>query len=319
MIGQRVDPEDIYDELAEQVYLLGSHKGEPVWHFHTQPAVIDWETQTVTWPERWSWEEIMVVYARMGEQAFETMWQQNPRPSGSTSIKPEWVERCKDASRTLGDGSRDQPGGLLPIARVLSIDPSTVEWNASFVADVTSTKGDWAAMLVDARRWKGRGPEFKAEVERAIDLFSPDYLIVEDTGFFKWFTDDVWFENLRRRIRVIEHHTGVNKNDLEMGADSLASDFEMARISIPWGDEAARAAFQPLVNEALGWPLSKVFDTIMALWFIKWNRRFFKVRGKKLNHFFGSKAQPNASGRDWIREQEPRKKADRFRRLGIPS
>jgi hypothetical protein len=319
MVGQRVDPEDIYEEMAEQVYVMGSRKGQPVWHFHTQPTVVDWDTQKVTWPARWSWEEVEVVYARVGEQTFETMYQQNPRPSGSTSVKPEWIEACKDSSRVLGDGV--PKGGMLPVARVVAIDPSPSEWNALLVADVSNTKGDWACMLIDSRKWKGRGPEFKAEVERAIELYSPDYLVVEESTFFKWFSEDVWFENLAKKIRVIKHHTGVNKNDLELGADSLASDFEMSRISIPWGDEAARAAFQHLVNEALGWPLSKVYDQFMALWFIKWNRKLFKVRGAKADHFFGIgiKHQLNASGRAMAAERKRDKKAERLRRYGIPA
>lgn len=325
VIGQRVDMEDIYGELKDQTWPMGPKKGQSLWTVIEMPAVLDWagmeneDPSCLLWPERFGWQEVFIEYARFGDVAFETMFQQRPRPGGSVAIKPEWIERCKDPDRGVGMGLQtDDPNVLIPTARVLSIDPSPTEWNAAIVADVARIEGDWACFPVHIRRWKGRGPEFEQNLEEMLDRFKVDYLIVESSTFFRWITDSVWFETLRKRVKIIEHHTGVNKNDMELGADSLAVDFEMGRIRLPWGSPEARDQSQLLITEALNWPLSKTYDVFMALWFIKWNRKKLRPKNPNAlrNTFFGKKVEPNASGRKMLAEKAKPRRSSFFERVG---
>jgi hypothetical protein len=63
----------------------------------------------------------------------------------------------------------------------------------------------------------------------------------------------------------------VNKNNAEYGVQSLASDFEFERISLPYGDETGRRMSDLLSNEALMYPDGETNDLLMALWFVKFN------------------------------------------------
>lgn len=314
VVGQRVDSEDIYEELKSQEWLRGPRKGEPLWEFITMPAVLDWgeyddeghEVSPIVtlWPERFDREEIEIQYARFGEDTFETMYQQNPKARGERTIRAEWVQACFDLTRSAGEGFKERDSSI-PIARVISIDPSPTEWNVGIVADVSTIRGNWACAFVDVDRWKGATTAFKDYVERALDEYSPDYLIVEESSFWAWFKEDVWFENLSRAVKVLKQHTGINKGDQELGADSLAADWEMRRFSIPYKDQRTRDKMQVVIDEALAWPRGKTFDSYMATWFIKWNRKKIKpVNAVELDHFFGTRPTVNATGRMMLAERD---------------
>lgn len=319
VIGQRVAMEDLYYELKEQVWHRGQHKGEPLWYVVTQKMLLndDFDNPEFLWPTRFDKEELEYIYGRFGESTFETMFQQNPRPTGEAAIKQEWVDACKDPNRDAGEGFRETSDrAVIPVARVLSIDPSPSEWNASIVADVANMKGNWYCAIVEVKRWKGRGTEFKQVVEQALDDYTIDYIVVEESTFLKWFTEDVWFEELSAKVKVLKHHTGINKNDLELGADSLAIDFEMGLIGLPWKGPKAREQSGYLITEALQWPLSRTFDVFMALWFIKWNRKKLKPRVAVMHDTFaGTVVQPNAAGRAMQAERDRNTKRTRIERL----
>lgn len=305
VVGQRVDMNDVSGELMDEVWPRGDNKGKPLWMPYAQRCVLNWDEQTTLWPEKFDWEEVMLTYARVGgEAAFETMYQQNPAPPGAALIRQEWLEACRDVGRPAGEGVRG-PGNTLPISRVASIDPSPTEWNSMVVADVLFAPGEWGVVVLEVRRWRGKGAEFKQEVERAIREYSPDYLVVEESSFFTWFSGEPWYERLKSRVKLVKHHTGVNKLDLELGADSLAGDFELGAVRTPYGDQAGREQTTALESEALSWPYGRIYDTLMALWFIKWNRRRLRPNLPMENTFFGTKLQPN---RVW------REKADRDQR-----
>lgn len=297
VVGQRVHADDIYGDLIDGTWDEVEDEEadrEFDWYPSVQPCVLDWENEVTLWPEVRPMRWVRLTKKRVGSLTFETMYQQNPLRSGDKAIRPEWIEACKDKSRIIGEGAR-KPGAFIPVARVVSIDPSPSEWNAMLIADVANIKGNWACLLVDCERWKGGTKEFQSKVEGILRLYKPDYLIVENSTFFRWIMGDTWFENLRGKIRVIDHHTGVNKNDLELGADSLGADFEAGRINIPWGNEESQTKFQQLVNEALDWP-GKLYDVFMSLWFIKWNRKSLRPR-IEVSLLPVQRSKLNASGR----------------------
>jgi len=314
IVGQRVHYLDLYGEIQDQRYERGPRRGDFLWHVELQRAVLDWENEVTLWPEKFDWEEIMLTYERVGgHQAFETMYQQNPIPEGSALIRQEWLTACHDPDRPGGQGVRDADRNTLPIVRVVSVDPSPTEWNAMVVADVLcGVPREWGCSILEVRRWRGKGVEFKRNVTQAIHEYRPDYLVVEDSSFFKWFSSEPWWEDLKAQVKLIEHHTGVNKLDQELGADSLSGDFEMGRIRLPYGDEAGRQSTQLLENEALVWPLGRTYDCFMATWFIKWNRKFLRPRFKVQDTFFGTKVQPNSV---WRREAERKKREERRERI----
>jgi hypothetical protein len=316
VIGQRVNPEDLYQDLSERIYETGPLTGENQWKVDIQPMVVNWEKQLVLWPGRHSWEDVELHRGDAGSVLFECMYQQNPRPPEARMVQPEWIEACKDRDRFLGQGVREKnKQSIVPAARVISVDPSPKNWNVLIVADVVRTKGNWACMLVDIERWKGGSVEFERKVGAAVKRYRPDYLIVEESSFMSWIDESLFKENLPAFVTLIHHHTGVNKGSIELGADTVAVDYEMKRISIPWGDPETQKAFEILIKEALEWPNGRTFDSWMATWFIKWQSKRLRAKGAWVQPPL-DRSKLNASGRMKYDEMMRQGKLPNYARSG---
>jgi hypothetical protein len=292
VIGQRVHMLDLYGELEKQEWTRGEKRGTRVWHTEKYPAVLDWENKITLWPKKWTWDEIEVAYARVGTpNAFETMYQQNPVPEGSALVTQEQIDACKDWSRPAGVGFKKSSDGFPPIVKVLSVDPSPTKFNGIIVGDLAVSRDSFAFAVTHVGRMKAGIEQVKAECDRLIDQFRPDYFVFEESGFLAWFRNDPWFHDLENRVGFIRHHTGANKNHVEYGVQSLAGDFQFERISLPYGDDDARRMTDMLVNEALQYPDGDTYDTLMALWFIKFNYKHLRPRGKKGSYMGSGRGQ----------------------------
>jgi hypothetical protein len=299
VVGQRVHPKDMYGELAAQEFERGPDKGKRFWHHEKYPAVRKWPEHNngvpeVLWPEMWSFDELMVSYERVGGlRAFSALYQQEPAAAGSTLIRPEWWESCKDPTRRFGEGIRDQ---LTGVARVLSIDPSPSKWHGLILGDLVCSKTDFNFFLIEAKHiWAGNEgivPLVK-DIQRINDVYDIDCLVFEDSAVSKWFYKYPDFMKMKDEFRVIKHHTTSNKNDAEYGVVSLAGDFEMVHISLPYGDEDARDMVDEFGKEALNYIVGEkqIDDQLMALWFPKFN--FKTIRPRVLD------IKPNVPGTGW--------------------
>jgi hypothetical protein len=299
VVGQRVHLNDLYGELESEMGVKGSRAGKKLWHVVKHPAVIRWPDEDpnapepiVLWPEKWSFEALMESYDRMGNDAFEKMYQQNPLPEGSRFVEPGWWEGCRDRTRLGYQGIKtDDPSkGFLPVARVLSFDPSPTKQNAMIAADVVSMTGMFGASIIEASTWKGNMREFIRRMDDAIDRYQPDYVIIERSTVANWLIQDPLFENLKRKAKVLEHTTGVNKGDPEMGILSLAADIEAGRIRLPYGDQAGRDMSRKIEDQATVYGHKREDDLLMALWFIKWNYRVLRPRGMQGTRIGGDSA-----------------------------
>jgi len=274
VVGQRVHLLDLYGALEKQEYEIGPLIGQKLFHTEKYPAVLNWDTKRVLWPGRFGWDEIMLLYARSGGHGpFSCLYQQEPLPEGSALVTSAWIEGCKDHDRPARTGMRGDKGepGFLPIVRVVSVDPSPTKFNGIIVGDLLCHKENFHFAVTEVVRMKASVRELKAEVDRIVESQKPDYFIFEESGFLRWFRDDPWFEHIKNRVRLKLHRTGVNKNSMDYGVQSLAGDFEFARISLPYGDDIGRRMTDMLANEALVYPDGDTSDLLMALWFIKFN------------------------------------------------
>lgn len=274
VVGQRVHLLDLYGELEKQEYEMGDLRGQKLFHTEKTPAVLDWDRREVLWPQRFSWEEMMLTYARVGGHGpFSCLYQQQPMPEGSALVTLEWIKACRDYNRAAGVGPRGEmgDGAFLPITRILSVDPSPTKFNGIVVGDLLHNKENFVFSVMHVAHMRAGVRELMTQVDGLIAEFKPDYFIFEESGFLAWFRDDPWFVNLKDRVKLILHKTGVNKNNAEYGVQSLASDFEFERISLPYGDEAGRRMSDLLSGEALMYPDGDTNDLLMALWFVKFN------------------------------------------------
>ena len=239
-----------------------------------------------------------MAYARVGgHNAFSTLYQQDPVPEGSALVTQEWINACKDWDRPARKGprgTRDEQG-YLPIVRVLSVDPSPTKWNGIVVGDLLWHKDSFNFYVTEVIRMKAGVRELQAQIDQILQTQKPDYFIFEESGFLAWFRDDPWFVDLKNRVKFLPHHTGVNKNSQEYGVQSLASDFEFERISLPYQDDTGKRMTDMLANEALTYPSGETNDLLMALWFVKFN--YVKLRPLMKN--LGSHRQGKGQRGGW--------------------
>lgn len=278
IIGQRVAIQDMYGEIQKQVYERGPLVGEPLWHTIRTPAILRWPNEDphnpeakVLWPEKWTYDELMVTYERVGGQSiFSAMYQQEPTAEGESVFHPDWWNRCYDYDRVGGQGVRSA-GAVLPISRVLSIDPGVKQFHGLVVADVLYDVNKFVPVVLETRRWKGPQRSIINEISRCLAQYKPDYFIFEDVSFIQWLKEDPFYQEIEKRVRVIPHQTGKNKGDIDMGVESLAREVEFGYIRLPYGDDYGKSCTEALKEEADSFPHGNTTDLLMALWFIKWN------------------------------------------------
>jgi hypothetical protein len=304
VVGQRIHFLDLYGELAEKV---DEFSGEVIWHHIVTPAVIrfpstDPETgeakaAIVLWEREWPYPKLMKrkadVTRRKGAQLWETMFQQNPLPPQGVTVKPEWING--DSSHR-GCLDRDRPGGvpatlqtLIGVAedmeipddlrmkhrpvRIMSLDPPQERAGGLIIADVLEDREVFTCGIIEAHRLRPGIQEVHRLVREKAGLYSPDYLLIEQNGAQRWFKEDPGFVAWHRRtnIRLLPHATGVNKQNPEWGQQSLAVDFELGRIRLPFGDADGRSMSTLLIDEVTKHPYAEYDDLFMALWFPKFN------------------------------------------------
>lgn len=286
VIGQRIHFQDLYGELAEKKYTRGPRQGDPLWAHVNYPAIKDWDTGEVLWPEEWPFERLLDTYEDMKRRhnswLFESMYQQNPIPPEGRLVMPEWIlgddqhPGCLDRSRPAGAGMTwvmqegEEPDWWV---RVVSLDPSPERQAGLIVADVYHSRDVFRCGIIEATRQRMDVREMMRQIARVTDEYRPTYLIFEQNAAQRWFLQDIEFIRWRNshNVRVIAHTTGKHKTDPVYGLQSLAVAFEYGRIRLPWADEKSREMCQVLIDEATTYPYGPYSDLLMALWFIAFN------------------------------------------------
>ena len=305
VVGQRLHIQDLYGEFQKQEYERGPKAGDPLWTTIRKPAVLRWPDEDpenpeplVLWPGKWTFDELMVTYERIGGHAtFSAMYQQKPLAEGTDIFRPEWWARCRDMNRAGGVGVKVAiKDATLPISRVLSIDPSVKQYHGLVVADVLYDRTRFLPVVLETKRWKGPQRSIIEEIQRTIATYKPDYFVFEDVSFIQWLKEDPYYDELQKRVRVIPHQTGRNKGDPDMGVESLAREVEFGYIRLPYGDQFGRDCAGLFEEEANAFPHGQTSDILMALWFIKWNYRKF-IPTQIFNNSL--KWMPNAAKNVW--------------------
>lgn len=281
IIGQRVHIRDLYGQIEKQKYEQGPLRGQPYWKVEKTPAVIRWPGEDpenpaplVLWPERWSFEELMVVYERIGgKHPFACLFQQKPHPEGGGIVEEDWKVKCVDPERKGLEGfqGEDKAAQGLPIVRVIGVDPTPTQSAGIVVGDLLYDREVFTFAVIEVIRLEAGVRKLKYEIDRCIQQYRPDYMVFEQSGFSVWLEEDPIYEAWRKQVRIINHHTGVNKNSMEYGVQSLAGDFEFGHIRLPGGDDSGRYMTDMLWEELELYPSGDTWDLVMALWFIKYN------------------------------------------------
>lgn len=315
IVGQRVHFRDLYGRIAEQTYERGAKIGEQLWKVIVHKAVQRWPDEDsenpepiVLWPEVWPFEELMVQYERVGGyKQFYTMFQQDPLPEEARIVKPEWWEACRQYDRSGGHGVRETDDrAFLPVSRVVSFDPSPRNYNGLIVADITYDREWFRASIIEADHFIGNLGEILERLDSTITKYSPDYLIIEFSTFAHWMEEDPIYQRMKQRVKIMPHSTGKNKNDPELGVESLAGDIEGGRILLPYGDKWGKDMSALFEGEINVWPYGNHDDVLMALWFIKCNyRRLVPTSAYRGEQAASARTPPRlAGGFSWARKAQ---------------
>jgi hypothetical protein len=159
--------------------------------------------------------------------------------------------------------------------RVVSLDPTQTRYAGIHAADVSmkdTTYFNCTVLELVKRKLDVRGTI--AELDRLCSIYRPDWLIFE-INIARHLTENPEFLELKSRhgVKVKEHQTQRNKSDPQLGIQSLAIDFELGRIRLPYSDVESRSQTLALKAEATQYPHARTDDLLHALWFIKWNYR----------------------------------------------
>lgn len=277
VIGQRLHLYDLYGELSQEK--LTRVEGTPKrWNHINFKAILDWDKQETLWPDKWGYVELMDVFADVGYQNFEAMYQQNPLPDADRLVKDIWIygddvhRGCLDYDRHANWTAKGEADPR-PRTRVLSLDPSPTKLAGLIIADVPHDEGAlFECEVLDIRHEPMNVRKMLSEIHRVLKEYAPvDYFVFEQNAAQRWLLQDPEMDRIRTKTMVIPHTTNRNKADPELGVSGLALDFEYGRIRLPYGDAEGKRASQLLIDEAVSWPQGITDDVLMALWFIKYN------------------------------------------------
>jgi hypothetical protein len=177
VIGTPQDPEDLYVELLENTEYTGGKL----------PAVLNEEKKQVLWPERYSFNDLMSLKAKIGLLAFQQEYMLEPITDQTSLFPPSLFEPLKD--RTLSFSTQYRG----PLSTYMGVDLSVPG----------SADGDWtviAVILLDPTRgefqllnyWRDRPDRMKDQtdkIETWCHLFQIKQGYIEDNLFQKVYSE----------------------------------------------------------------------------------------------------------------------------------
>lgn len=255
--GTRVSPQDIYSHL-EQL---------PAYQVVRYPCIIDEQEQSTLWPEHFPYRSAVEQRDSMSLEQFQLVYQNVDTPGFGAAFPLEVLERSQDTSRPLG---HYDPAWRL----VLGVDPAgggeQAGYTAMVVLGVDLTSGE--RFIVDMVNHKQmRAPQIKDQILEFCDQYPIAECRVEMNGLqsqlFQYDTELIQ-KLTQRGIRLAPHiTTGRNKWDENFGVEAMGPMFYNNQISCPYMDINSRKKTGELHSQLSQFPMGKVSDLVMALWF----------------------------------------------------
>lgn len=295
--GTRVHEDDIYSRLAEDADLDGILK---VIRFKAIMTDFDTGEEKPLWPERYTLDMLDRQRRKVGQEAWDRNYMQNPGSSNSNrTFTDEMVDGCLNPLMSL---SHDIPSDAIVY---VGLDPALGSNNCVIACEV-SPEGQ----LIIRRIREDVGLRRNEQIMQALNsvIMSCNLtgrvtdVVIETKNFQAGLARDERLQEMQEHygFAMREHLTGWNKYDESIGVASMCESFLRKEIVIPWsGDDYTRQEMGELVKQLKAWrPGARGNklrqDRVMALWFvwILWRQRW---------------KQPVENGGD-----------DNWRRTGIP-
>ena len=242
-------------ERFERVVIDSADRGEVLW-----PSAR---------PMEWLLEQRMI----MGTPIWEREIQNNPVDEETALFPMKFLEQCKDSGLTYHTGARI-PDRVRKRYEIImdGCDPSLVttkqeaerrdsDWMSMWSVGLTR-RGERHLLAADLER--GLSPD---EVQIRIGVFytrtNPKLMSVESNSF-----GILHIDNLIKKtdMRIMAHHTGVNKHDPYDGVPHMSGLFERMKVKLPYMTAEDRIITDGLIDQLHAFGADIHDDQVMALW-----------------------------------------------------
>ena len=313
IVGTRISPDDLYGKLTDPATFASEDEesDEAPWTYFAQPAVLeyadrreDWQT---LWPRadqpwakdtppdadglypRWDGTRLAKKRRKLGPRMWALVYMQ--QGISEDSIFNEFaVKRAVNGMRKVGPMKVGAPGhrreGMDNLWVIGSVDPSGSGQTACIVYAVDpKTAKRYVLQAKTFTPWSW--PVMRALVMEWTEQFGIHEWVTEKNMYHSAFRHDEdttrYLQN--RGVRMVEHFTGSNKIDPDIGVASLAPLFgeydgqqqaviePMIELPSTIQSETTKRLIEQLVAWQPNGPKNAVTDLVMALWFAELRAR----------------------------------------------
>lgn len=225
------------------------------------------EEAEVLWAEKRPLKFLLTEMATMGRSNFFREMQNQPVSEDDSVFKPSWVELAVKKGAHFSSGELPEKVEMISVGIDLSLNTEADKARRAdsdytvLIAIGVNDKGD--RFIVDMDRFRGVTPD--ALYGRIVGFcnrlpLTPSEVRVERNNF-----GALHALSLKGRTDLpIREHQTTKKTKTE-GLSALAVLLENGKMVIPSQTESDRAKYRPLIDELIGFPLSKHDDAVLAL------------------------------------------------------
>jgi len=211
------------------------------------------------WEEKWNREALIKQRAAIHETAFNRGFRQIPFSDELSLFK------SIDKAIVYGVTYKDFIDVATPF--VTSVDLST-KTRPGTVIFTFAINNDGKKIVVDVQRGSWTAPETAKMISSVYDTYNPLFVAIEDNAYQVALPEMMKISGYDH-IPIVPFHTGTNKNNIEIGLQSLEVELINGLWIIPFEsvhEINCGCGICSLVQEARAYPLGESDDAVMAWW-----------------------------------------------------
>lgn len=275
--GTIVDDGDFYHGLLDDDELVDSG----ILHVLRFPAIQFDEkgNPSALWPQKHTLEQLERIRVKIKDFTFDRTYMMEPgRSKTKTTFSEEGWARAKNPNLRLNQRLAWDPSTSKPTA-VVALDPGMDPGVCCLQGWEMQPEKMAMRYFAESDKFLSN-EEIVAQVAGSFRFLAQDYrithLIVEAKNFQRGLARDERLIALCRsyNCEIVEHLTGINKYDADIGIRSMAGDWKAGSIELPYddADEATMEEINEFWRQLKKWrPLAKGNllrqDRVVTMWF----------------------------------------------------
>ncbi len=280
----------------------------------------------VLWPERMPYKDLYLLRLS-NSYSFARMYMCDPSLKPDQKFEESWINRAKEKGKFLKLQDEEREGLTMDFTTAgldLAIslkdtadDTVLLSLDKVLYGNEVIKTGDF--VIRNIRRGKFTPNRVREMVSGCNEQIRPLGIRVESVAYQESMVRDLWDMG---HANVRGHKTGGEKNDIEIGVNSLAILLEIGKLILPYDTSDPRTIIliNKLVDEMRSWPDGHTGDSLMALWFAYLEAR--DIKGKTFQfqgiESIGSpkKKELSIEEQNWLADQTAMKKSEGDRKSG---